>query len=66
MQKVLTDFGVSHMNCVGEEVNPDFHDVISQTPHASMNIQAEVEAGYLRGDKALRHAKVIVGDGTQT
>ena len=65
MQKVITDFGVSPMNCVGQEVNPDLHDVISQIPHTTTMIQAEVETGYLRGEKALRHAKVIVGDGTQ-
>jgi molecular chaperone GrpE len=65
MQKVITDFGVSPMNCVGHEVNPDLHDVISQIPHTTTMIQAEVETGYLRGEKALRHAKVIVGDGTQ-
>jgi molecular chaperone GrpE len=64
MQKVLTDFGVSRMSCVGQEVNPDFHDVISQIPHISTAIQTEVETGYLRSEKALRHAKVIVGDGS--
>ena len=65
MQKVVTDFGVSSMNCVGQEVNPDLHDVISQIPHAMSTIQTTVETGYMRGDKALRHAKVIVWDGTQ-
>jgi molecular chaperone GrpE len=65
MQKVLTEFGVNRMNCVGQEINPDLHDVISQIPHASTTIQTEVEAGYVRNEKALRHAKVIVGDGTQ-
>lgn len=64
MQKVLTDLGALRMNCVGQEVNPDFHDVISQIPHQTTAIQAEVETGYIRSEKALRHAKVIVGDGT--
>jgi len=63
MQKVVTDFGISRMNSIGNEVNPDLHDVISQIPHATTTIQTEVEVGYMRGDKALRHAKVIVGDG---
>jgi molecular chaperone GrpE (heat shock protein) len=52
------------MNCTGQEVNPDFHDVISQIPNQATTIQAEVEIGYIRNEKALRHAKVIVGDGT--
>lgn len=64
MQKVLNDLGVNRMNCVGQEVNPDFHDVISQIPHTSTSIQTEVENGYIRSEKALRHAKVIVGDGS--
>ena len=63
MQKTLTDFEISRMDTIGEEVNPDLHDVISQIPHASTTIQAEIESGYTRNGKALRHAKVIVGDG---
>lgn len=65
MQKVVSDFGISRMDCINMEVNPDLHDVISQIPHEKNTIQAEVEKGYLRWDKALRHAKVIVGDGSQ-
>lgn len=65
MQKVLHDFGVTPMNAVWQEVNPDFHDVISQIPHENTLIQNEVERWYLRWGRALRHAKVIVGDGQQ-
>lgn len=64
MQKVLTDLGAIKMNCIGQEVNPDLHEVISQIPHQTTTIQAEVESGYMRQEKALRHAKVIVGDGS--
>jgi molecular chaperone GrpE len=64
MQKTIADFGISIMNSVDEEVNPDLHEVISQIPHATTTIQTEVETGYMRNGKALRHAKVIVGDGT--
>ncbi len=65
MQKTVAEFGVSRMNSVWSEVNPDLHDVISQIPHATTMIQTEVETGYMRNDRALRHAKVIVGDGAQ-
>lgn len=64
MQKTVSDYGISRMNAVGQEVNPDLHEVISQIPHTESTIQAEVETGYIRNDKALRHAKVIVGDGS--
>ncbi len=63
MQKVVSDFGITPMNASGQEVNPDFHEVISQIPHEFTTIQAEVEKWYMRWEKALRHAKVIVGDG---
>lgn len=65
MQKIMSDFGILRMDCVGAETNPDLHDVISQIPHETTTIQAEVEKGYVRDGKALRHAKVIVGDGSQ-
>ena len=48
MQKIVSDFGISRMECINAEVNPDFHDVISQIPHENTTIQAEVEKGYLR------------------
>ncbi len=48
MQKVVSDFGISRMDCINMEVNPDLHDVISQIPHEKNTIQAEVEKGYLR------------------
>lgn len=52
------------MEVMDQEVNPDFHEVISQLPDSTTNIKAEVETGYTRNGKAIRHAKVIVGDGS--
>ncbi len=43
MQKVVSDFGILPMNPIGQEVNPDLHDVISQIPHELTTIQAEIE-----------------------
>lgn len=63
MQKTVAEFGISRMNPIGQEINPELHEVISQIPNADTTIQAEVETGYMRNSKALRHAKVIVGDG---
>lgn len=64
MQKTVSDYDISRMEAIGQEVNPDLHEVISQIPHSQTTIQAEVETGYMRNNKALRHAKVIVGDGS--
>jgi molecular chaperone GrpE (heat shock protein) len=47
-------------------LDPDFHEVISQIPHSLTTIQAEVEKWYMRWDRALRHAKVIVWDWQKT
>lgn len=63
MQKIISDFGIIPMNPLWEDVNPDLHDVISQIPHKLTTIQAVVEKWYVRWEKALRHAKVIVWDG---
>lgn len=63
MQKTLSDLEVIPMVSIGQEVNPDFHDVISQIPYVDTTIQNEIEKWYMRRDKALRHAKVIVWDG---
>lgn len=43
MEKVIADFGITPMNAVGQEVNPDLHEVISQIPHELTTIQTEVE-----------------------
>lgn len=64
MQKTVSDYGITRMDIIGQEVNPDLHEVISQIPHSQTTIQAEIETGYMRNGKALRHAKVIVGDGS--
>ncbi len=66
MQKVVSDFGITPMSTIGQEINPDLHDVISQIPHSSTTIQAEVEKGYMRWERAIRHAKVIAWDGQVT
>lgn len=64
MEKTIADLGVTPMDAVGTEVNPDLHEVISQVPDPATTILTEVEKWYTRNGKALRHAKVIVGDGT--
>lgn len=66
MQKIISDFGITPMITTGEEVDPDLHDVVSQIPHPTMTIQADIEKGYIRWERTIRHAKVIVWDGQIT
>jgi len=35
--------GIVKIDTLGQEINPDLHDVISQIPHKETTVQAEVE-----------------------
>lgn len=63
LQKYLENQGVKAFDSVGQEVDPDKHEVLSQTPGKEGIIVTEFEKGYMLGDRVLRHAKVIVGAG---
>ena len=61
LQKYLENQGVKAFDSVGQEVDPDKHEVLSQAPGKEGIIVTEFEKGYMLGDRVLRHAKVIVG-----
>ncbi len=63
LQKYLENQGVKAFDSVGQEVDPDKHEVLSQAPGKEGIIVTEFEKGYMLGDRVLRHAKVIVGAG---
>lgn len=63
MIKYLETQWVKSFASIGEEVNPDRHDVMTQWPGPEGKIIQEFEKGYLIGDRVLRHAKVVVGTG---
>lgn len=63
LQKYLENQGVKAFDSVGQEVDPDKHEVLSQAPGKEGTIVTEFEKGYMLGDRVLRHAKVIVGSG---
>ncbi len=51
---------------VGESYDPNLHEAVMQAPspdHAEGVVAAEVERGYLIGERVLRHAKVVVSSG---
>ncbi|NRH21411.1 nucleotide exchange factor GrpE [Candidatus Gracilibacteria bacterium] len=62
-QKFLESQGVTSFVSIGQEVDPDRHDVMTEMPGESGKIVSEFEKGYLLRDRVLRHAKVIVGSG---
>ncbi len=63
---VLRSLGVVPMAVVGEPFDPRYHDALTETPHEEVpagHIVAEVERGYMVGDRVLRTAKVAVSSG---
>ncbi len=48
---------------IGQEVDPDRHDVMTEMSGEVGKIVQEFEKGYLLRDRVLRHAKVVVGNG---
>ena len=63
--KQLELTGAKAFDSVGCEVDANLHDVMSQAPGKEGMIVAEFERGYRLGDRVIRHAKVIVGNGAE-
>ncbi len=64
-QKFLESQGVTPFISIGQEVDPDRHDVMTEMPGEAGKIVSEFEKWYLLREKVLRHAKVIVGNGNE-
>ena len=64
-QKWFLDHEVRAINSVDEEFDPNFHDAVLQESVHEPGLDAKIirvmEDGYLRKDRVLRHAKVVVG-----
>ncbi|MFN3926429.1 MAG: nucleotide exchange factor GrpE [Pseudanabaenaceae cyanobacterium] len=66
LHKTIKDAGLVKMETIGQPFNPNYHEAIAQEPSAEYEenvIFAEVRAGYLIGDRVLRHALVKVSAG---
>jgi len=63
LEKLLQDFGVKKIEALGQKFNPDFHEALAQDKGEKDIVIEELDAGYMLGDKVLRHAKVKVGNG---
>lgn len=46
-----------------QKVDPERHDVMTQVPGEEWIIVDEFEKWYMLGDRVIRHAKVVVGNG---
>jgi molecular chaperone GrpE len=61
--KDITKMWVIVFESIGEEVNPDKHEVMTQVPWEEWKIIDEFEKWYMLGERVLRVAKVVVGNG---
>lgn len=63
IKKYLENNNIIAFDSLGQEVDPDKHEVLSQMLGEEGKILQEFEKGYMLGDRVLRHAKVVVGSG---
>lgn len=61
--KDLDKLWVVSFSSIGDEVNPDKHEVMTQVPWEEGKIIDEFEKWYMLWDRVLRVAKVVVGNG---
>lgn len=61
LKRDLENMWVKPFESIGQEVNPDMHEVMTQIPSETpWVIVDEFEKGYMLGERVLRVAKVIV------
>ena len=65
LMTTLEGMGVTVIEAVGVEFNPDFHNAVMQAPseeYESGIITQELQRGYLYKDKVVRHSMVMVAE----
>ena len=65
LMTALEGMGVTVIEAVGVEFNPDFHNAVMQAPseeYESGIITQELQRGYLYKDKVVRHSMVMVAE----
>ena len=64
-QTILQGMGVIPMISIGETFDPNIHEALRQDNGPDGIITEEFQKGYLMGEKVLRPAKVVVGNGSK-
>jgi len=59
----LTSLGLEEIKAIGEQFDPELHEAVMQGPGPKNEILEELEKGFAFKGKAIRPAKVKVGDG---
>lgn len=63
-QGVLEAQGVHTFTTIGQPFNPAAHEAIGYGPGPEGEVVFEMQAGYAIGDRVIRPARVVVGDGS--
>lgn len=63
--KILDNLGVKKIDVVGQPFDVNLHEALMRQPSDAPEdtVVAELEPGYMYGERVLRHAKVIVSAG---
>lgn len=64
-EKALAQQGLKAFDSVGQKLDPKIHQVLMTAPGEKDVILQETEKGFMLGDKVLKPAKVIVGNGEE-
>jgi len=64
--RLLEALDVKELTAEGDQFDPSRHEAIGQQPGPEGRVVHVAQKGYLLGDKVLRPAMVIVGDGNNT
>src|SRR3970040_1904594 len=62
-QAVLENTGVTEIPAEGQPFDPQVHEAISEAPGEEGKVVSVVQKGYRLGDRVIRPAMVIVGNG---
>jgi molecular chaperone GrpE len=64
MVKILADYGLQPIECVGEKFDPNFHEVLckEQCDKEPDTILNEIETGYQLKSKVIRPSKVLIAE----
>ncbi|MGE5596041.1 MAG: nucleotide exchange factor GrpE [Hyphomicrobiales bacterium] len=63
-RSMLESMGVTEVQAAGESFDPAMHEAVARQPGPEGKVLHVVQKGYRLGDKVIRPAMVIVGDGT--
>jgi molecular chaperone GrpE len=64
LQKILSDYGLSPIECVGKKFDPNFHDVLCREQCAKEpdTVVSEIGRGYQLKSKVIRPSKVVIAE----